>query len=229
MTKIEDFRMHIETSIVKHRKVYLRRAKEDVYDFDKWVKTWDLDLISQGSMDRVFDAKAHIRANRLDGDRKVCVELLNQFFNYCTLYKTSPTIAKQHFPPRFVEDFLSLTLEFDRAKALYFMPWTGEPGKCGMHWYSQADVDDDPEWNRIARAYRQSLDFQMLYLVSCTLPTTLDHSKNDKVDERQPARQQDAQALVSPAVTTSITREYTDSNSTLGDMMNAKLDSNFKK
>lgn len=151
---IEGFRSEVEAGVVKERKSRLRQARDEVFgkdDFDnKWVVTWANDLLPQGERNRVWDAVAHIRANELDGDRKVCVELLKQFHKYCENNKVSAKEAKKQFPPRLVEDILCLTLAFDRAKALYFMPRAGgESNERGLHWYSQKDVDTKKEWQAI--------------------------------------------------------------------------------
>ncbi|CAB9522993.1 expressed unknown protein [Seminavis robusta] len=103
-----------------------------------------------------MEQRKHLNANRLDADRKVCLQLLYSLYDCCMDDNIKGvdegSVLSVFDKGRRVVNILHSTLVFDQAKALYFN-LDDSTQKRGMHWYAKRHVETRDAWREIQSNY----------------------------------------------------------------------------
>ena len=165
---------------------------------EQWSEQWAKSLIPKDerseSEQLTFDADEYLEANRLDSDRKVCVEYL-KILHRNFEHMGSQEVAKR-FPGRHLVDILSCTLEMDRAKARYFitLDTLREGKRRGQHWFAEKHLDPEsswcrPKWQEYLRSYEgePTISKRLMWLFDEEAFGLRTHTKLHKLLEPQKA------------------------------------------
>ena len=154
------FKRQVESGIVRQRlqnltSVFARPGR----NMRTWTTRWAKNLIpkdERANPENNFNVEEYLQDNRLDADRKVCVEylkILRKSFQGMGIAEIASV-----FPKRHLVSILSCTLEMDIAKARYFN-FLPQSRRRGQHWYARNHVDPDSTswyieaWHQFVRDY----------------------------------------------------------------------------
>lgn len=139
------FKRQVEFGVVAQRLTRLTSARMNAGpNFTKWAQAWAKRLIPKEERSEAsFDVQDYLQANRLDADRKVCVEYLKILHRKIEkeVFESSADGFKEHH----LVGILSCTLEMDRAKARFFN-FLMLSSRRGQHWYAKNHVNSESEW-----------------------------------------------------------------------------------